>query len=190
MPASVAGGLGATLTNGGETLHQGFEFTARVDSGTILRSDHNFYFRSAYTWLPDAKFTGQRLSSIPGFTTVSVTGNRLPYAPEHLVISWGITGLGLTRSSKQTMWPQSARSNTVTPTPTGSGLDTELHSVERDLQLHCRILAHDILHIGQKPIRQQLRCGSRSRTPAGNPATGPGWTQVQILSGVDLIAAA
>ena len=85
VPASVAGGLGAMLTNGGETLHQGFELTARIDTGTILRSHHNFYFRSAYTWLPDAKFTGRRLSSIPGFTTVSVTRNRLPYTPEHLV---------------------------------------------------------------------------------------------------------
>lgn len=85
VPASVAGGLGATLTNGGETLHQGFELTARVDTGTIMRSDHNFFFRSAYAWLPDAKFTGARLSNIPGFSTVSVTGNRLPYAPEHLL---------------------------------------------------------------------------------------------------------
>jgi Fe(3+) dicitrate transport protein len=85
VPASVAGGLGATLTNGGETLHQGFELTARVDTGTILRSPHNLYFRSAYTWLPDAKFTGSRFSAIPSFTSVSVTGNRLPYAPEHLV---------------------------------------------------------------------------------------------------------
>lgn len=93
VPASIAGGLGATLTNGGETLHQGLEFTARVDTGTILRSDHNLYFRSAYTWLPDARFTASRLSSIPGFTTVSVTGNRLPYAPEHLVnFSVGYSG--------------------------------------------------------------------------------------------------
>ncbi|MEW6209133.1 MAG: TonB-dependent receptor [Acidobacteriota bacterium] len=85
VPASVAGGLGATLTNGGETLHQGFEFYARIDTGTIIKSAHNVYVRSAYTWLKDAKFTGNRLSSIPGFNTVSVTGNRLPYAPEHLL---------------------------------------------------------------------------------------------------------
>jgi Fe(3+) dicitrate transport protein len=85
VPASVAGGLGATLTNGGETLHQGLEFYARLDTGTIIKSSHNVYVRSAYTWLKDAKFTGNRLSSIPGFNTVSVTGNRLPYAPEHLL---------------------------------------------------------------------------------------------------------
>ena len=123
VPASVAGGLGATLTNGGETLHQGFEFTARVDSGTILRSDHNFYFRSAYTWLPDAKFTGQRLSSIPGFTTVGVTGNRLPYAPEHLVnfsVGYsGASGLDALIEANYVSRQFGDDLNTVNPTPDG-----------------------------------------------------------------------
>ncbi len=90
VPASVAGGLGATLTNGGETLHQGFEFGARVDTGTIIRSPHNVYVNAAYTYLPDARFEGNRFSTIPGFSTVRVTGNRLPYAPEHLAtVSFG-----------------------------------------------------------------------------------------------------
>jgi len=85
IPASVAGGLGATLTNAGETLHQGFELSARVDTGVLRGSRHNFYTQVAYTFLPTAEFAGARLSSIPGFTTVSVTGNRLPYAPERLL---------------------------------------------------------------------------------------------------------
>ena len=85
VPASVAGGVGATFTNGGETLHQGFEMLARVDTGALLKSPHNFYARAAYTALPDAKFVGTRFSSIAGFATVSVRGNRLPYAPEHLL---------------------------------------------------------------------------------------------------------
>lgn len=85
VPASIAGGVGAALTNGGRTLHQGFEFTGRVDTGAIMKSPHNFYFRAAYTFLPVAEFEGTRLSSIGGFTNVSVTGNRLPYAPEHLL---------------------------------------------------------------------------------------------------------
>jgi len=85
IPASVAGGVGATLTNGGETLQQGAELTTRIDSGTILRSPHNFYLRTAYTYLPTAKFTGARLSNISGFGNVRITGNRLPYAPEHLM---------------------------------------------------------------------------------------------------------
>jgi Fe(3+) dicitrate transport protein len=85
IPASLAGGIGATLTNGGETRHQGLELTARVDTGTILRTPHNFYLRTAYTYLPDAEFRGLRFSNIPGFSMVGITGNRLPYAPEHLL---------------------------------------------------------------------------------------------------------
>ena len=84
VPASLAGGAGAVLTNGGETLHQGFEMSARVDTGTLRRSPNNIYFRTAYTFVPVAEFTGTRFSSISGFQNVSVTGNRLPYAPDHL----------------------------------------------------------------------------------------------------------
>ena len=83
VPASIAGGTGATLTNGGETLQQGFELSGQVDAGEIFRTPHNFYFRAAYTWLPIAEFRGNRFSSVT--PTVLVTGNRLPYAPEHLL---------------------------------------------------------------------------------------------------------
>lgn len=85
IPASLAGGVGAALTNGGETLHQGIEFTGRVDTGAIRKSPHNFYVRTAYTYLTDAEFKGTRFSNIAGFGAVSITGNRLPYAPEHLL---------------------------------------------------------------------------------------------------------
>lgn len=85
VPASLAGGVGSALTNGGSTLHQGAELTGRVDTGTLMRSRHNFYLRVAYTFLPTAKFTGARFSSIAGFTSVQITGNRLPYAPENLL---------------------------------------------------------------------------------------------------------
>jgi Fe(3+) dicitrate transport protein len=85
VPASLAGGVGATLTNGGETLHQGLEFTGRLDTGALLQSRHNFYVRTAYTFLPDSKFTGTRFSSVSGFGAVSVSGNRLPYAPQHML---------------------------------------------------------------------------------------------------------
>ena len=83
IPSSVAGGIGATLTNAGETLHQGFEFSSQLETGTLFRSEHDVRLRVAYTALPDARFVGTRLSSIPGFAQVSVSGNRLPYAPEH-----------------------------------------------------------------------------------------------------------
>ncbi|HLL16320.1 MAG TPA: TonB-dependent receptor [Pyrinomonadaceae bacterium] len=85
VPASLAGGVGSALTNGGSTLHQGAEFTGRIDSGTLTGSRHNFHLRVAYTFLPTAKFTGTRFSNIAGFTNVRITGNRLPYAPENLV---------------------------------------------------------------------------------------------------------
>ena len=60
------GGLGATLTNGGQTLHEGLEAGVRIDSGTITGSRHNFFLRGAFTWLPVARFEGARFSSVPG----------------------------------------------------------------------------------------------------------------------------
>jgi len=85
VPSSLAGGVGALLTNGGQTLHQGIELAGRFDLGTALGARHNVYFRTAYTYVPVAEFRGTRFSSVPGFPEVSVTGNRLPYAPRHLV---------------------------------------------------------------------------------------------------------
>ena len=85
VPASVAGGVGATLTNAGSTLHQGFEIGGRFDSAAALGTPHNAYATLSYTLVNDAKFTGQRMSGVSGFSNVSVSGNRLPYAPEHLL---------------------------------------------------------------------------------------------------------
>ncbi len=84
VPASIAGGIGAVFTNGGKTLHQGVELNVRFDSSNIFKTGYNIYFQTAYTNLFDAKFAGTRLSSVSGFTTISVSGNRLPYAPKHL----------------------------------------------------------------------------------------------------------
>jgi Fe(3+) dicitrate transport protein len=81
IPASLAGGLGATLTNGGETLHQGVEGTLRLDSAGLWNTAHNLFVRSAVTLVPIARFEGVRFSNVSGFGGVSVTGNRLPYAP-------------------------------------------------------------------------------------------------------------
>jgi Fe(3+) dicitrate transport protein len=92
VPASLAGGLGATLTNGGETLHEGFELAARLDTGTLAGSQHNVFLRAAFTAVPTARFEGTRLSNVPGATSVSVSGNRLPYAPERTLTA----GLGYT----------------------------------------------------------------------------------------------
>lgn len=85
VPASLAGGVGSTFTNGGETLHQGFEISAAFDTAPFLRRRYNIYLRTAFTMLPVAEFKGRRFSSVPGFTTTSVSGNRLPYAPRELL---------------------------------------------------------------------------------------------------------
>ncbi|MBA2736303.1 MAG: TonB-dependent receptor, partial [Pyrinomonadaceae bacterium] len=100
VAALIAGGT--AFTNGGETVQQGFEFSSQIDSGAIFRSNHNFYFRTAYTFLPIAEFRGTRLSSITSASTLniycpaarrvsatscSITGNRLPYAPKTLLTS-------------------------------------------------------------------------------------------------------
>jgi Fe(3+) dicitrate transport protein len=95
VPATIAGGVGAALTNGGATLHQGFEATARIETASLVPSAHNFYARSAYTWVPIARFEGVRFSSVAAFRTTSVTGNRLPYAPEHMLTA----GVGYTHTS-------------------------------------------------------------------------------------------
>jgi Fe(3+) dicitrate transport protein len=85
VPANLSGGVGSTLTSAGETLHQGFELETRVDTGTIRHSPHNFYARAAYTWIPTAEYRGVRYSNVGGFSNVLITGNRLAYAPEHLL---------------------------------------------------------------------------------------------------------
>ncbi|HXH70195.1 MAG TPA: TonB-dependent receptor [Pyrinomonadaceae bacterium] len=87
IPASLAGGIGATITNGGQTLNQGFELSGQIDSANLFKTSYNVYFRTAYTFLETAEFRGVRFSAIPNFTNVSVTGNRLPYAPKNLLTS-------------------------------------------------------------------------------------------------------
>jgi Fe(3+) dicitrate transport protein len=123
IPASLAGGVGATFTNAGETLHQGVELTGRVDTGTLCHSPHNVYFRAAYTYVPVARFTGTRFSGVGGFATTSVSGNRLPYAPEHLLN----VNIGYSHPSGVDLFVEAVRVsdqfgddlNTITPTPDG-----------------------------------------------------------------------
>lgn len=80
----------------GEALFQGLELSGRVDGGDVLDSDHNPYALLAYTWVPVAKsltpFKCLPLSdgTVPpscpnGLVYGSKAGNRLPYAPEHLL---------------------------------------------------------------------------------------------------------
>lgn len=84
VPANLSGGVGSTLTSAGETLHQGAEFDGRIDSGVLFNSPHNFYARTAFTYIGLAEYRGTRFSSVGGFNTVSITGNRLIYSPKLL----------------------------------------------------------------------------------------------------------
>ena len=83
VPASAAGGAGATLTSAGRTLHQGAELLATLDRSNLFGSGWNGWTRLAWTWLDDARYLGVRNSTVSGYTAVSVSGNRLPYAPHH-----------------------------------------------------------------------------------------------------------
>ncbi|MFZ5623497.1 MAG: TonB-dependent receptor family protein [Gemmatimonadota bacterium] len=103
IPQSLAGGTGAALTSAGETLHQGLELSGRLDLGTALDIPHDVFVEAAWTWLPTARFEGERFvyvgtggSDVVGKVyagqnagstreQVRVTGKRLPYAPRHLL---------------------------------------------------------------------------------------------------------
>lgn len=95
IPLSVAGGIGSTRTNAGETLQQGFEVNARIEIDQILDSEYKIYFQTAYTLVGTAKFQSVRFSNISGFNNVLITGNRLPYTPKHLATS----SIGLSRGN-------------------------------------------------------------------------------------------
>jgi Fe(3+) dicitrate transport protein len=105
VPQSVAGGVGATLTSAGRTLHRGGEVSLRVssrDAGLTQAAD--LFARAAVTWLPTARYASTRIATPPCFdgrtpgTAVetgqgavpcgvarNVEGNRLPYSREWLV---------------------------------------------------------------------------------------------------------
>lgn len=84
VPASLAGGVGAVLTNAGETLHQGFDLSGRWEWRDVAGSGQTLYLRGVWMWLPVARYEGTRFSNVSGFGTIRIDGNRLPYAPRHL----------------------------------------------------------------------------------------------------------
>jgi Fe(3+) dicitrate transport protein len=102
---SVAGGVGATLTSAGRTLHRGGELSLTLSSRDAGWSskDTDVFARAAITWVAEARFSGTRIATAPCFdgaatgTLVAtgsgavpcgvarnVQGNRLPYSPEWL----------------------------------------------------------------------------------------------------------
>lgn len=69
----LVGGRSGTFVNAGEARHRGFELATTGEIG-------NFQFGLTYTYLFEAKF----LTDVDEVTR-GVRGNRIPYAPEHLV---------------------------------------------------------------------------------------------------------
>jgi Fe(3+) dicitrate transport protein len=103
-------------------LHQGIEVRAQIDSAPITGSAHDAYLRLAYTYLPIAEFNGTRFSNIPGFGTVSVSGNRLPYAPDQVVsigVGYARGPIDLLLEAVRTTDQFGDDLNTAAPTPDG-----------------------------------------------------------------------
>jgi len=85
VPQSESGGVGATVTNAGETLHQGLEGALGFDIGSGWSLDTNA------TWVPTARYNSTKI--VGG---IDRNGNRLPYAPEltaNLSLSYQTGGL-------------------------------------------------------------------------------------------------
>lgn len=80
IPASLAGGVGATLTNGGSTRHRGIEVLGEWRGALASAVQPKLRFTS--TWLREARFLGERYSSIDARQRID--GRRLPYAAEFL----------------------------------------------------------------------------------------------------------
>jgi Fe(3+) dicitrate transport protein len=75
VSTTESGGSGSSpLTNAGETLNQGVEFSADYSIG------NGFALAGNYTWLETAKLNSTRVMS-----GIDRNGNRLTYAPEHLI---------------------------------------------------------------------------------------------------------
>lgn len=101
---SVAGGIGATLTSAGRTLHRGGELSLNFSSrdAGITSGTTEIYTRTALTWVPTVRYASTRIATAPcdgaaAGTLVAtgrgaracgqgfdVIGNRLPYSPEWL----------------------------------------------------------------------------------------------------------
>ncbi len=132
VPASVAGGVGAVLTNGGETLHQGIEGSANRAWRELGGTRHGLYAAAVFTWLPVARFEGVRTSTVSGFAAASVSGNRLPYAPEVThTLTFGYrhaNGIDVQLESQHVSAQFGDDLNTIAPTPDGQRGRLDAHT--------------------------------------------------------------
>jgi Fe(3+) dicitrate transport protein len=105
----------------GEALYQGLEVSGRADFGMLLGSPHKVYLRGAYQWLPTAEIRSPFTPLDPARTLVNAVGNRVPYAPRHLLtLGLGYThpaGLTAEVEAVYTSEQFSDFANTQAPTP-------------------------------------------------------------------------
>lgn len=81
---SIAGG--STPLAEGESLYEGMELTLRAARANAGGLPWTPYMQLAYTFLPTADIESPFLQVVGGLPVPgAVTGNRLPYAPEHLL---------------------------------------------------------------------------------------------------------
>jgi Fe(3+) dicitrate transport protein len=70
----------------GETLYQGVELAGRLDFDALLGWSQSVYLRGAYQWLPTADIESPFEPVSPTATPFpNAEGNRVPYAPKHLL---------------------------------------------------------------------------------------------------------
>lgn len=120
IPASLAGGVTSVLTNAGQTLHEGLELSARASGAFLSPLLRPLSAHLSYTYLPIARYEGERYSILD--RSVRITGNRLPYAPEHLLEAglWvELAGLNLGLVCGHVSEQFADDLNTVEPTPNG-----------------------------------------------------------------------
>nr|MDQ3389583.1 TonB-dependent receptor [Gemmatimonadota bacterium] len=87
IPPSLSAGsvAQAELANQGETRHAGIESAVAVDVGALLHLPVGLTGEVKHTRIR-SEFSADRFLEAAGGDTVNVRGNRLPYAPENLLV--------------------------------------------------------------------------------------------------------
>ena len=80
LPAAQAPGSRARARR----CSNGLEVAGNIESNGFVDWPVDVFGRLSWTWLWTAEYVGDRYSTVPGSTSVKVTGNRLPYTPEQL----------------------------------------------------------------------------------------------------------
>jgi Fe(3+) dicitrate transport protein len=120
--AESAGGQGAGLVNGGNTLHQGVEAGAELMISQWLANSDNKLSWDGYITLVNSAFNNDRYVPAHG-TTINIKGNKTPYAPSFFAntsLSYiHTTGITARITANYTGSQYTDINNTVAPSPDG-----------------------------------------------------------------------